>query len=50
MKKYNIVYWQNGNKLKLTIEAESKQQAIYLFTMNVSHFGIESVEEVQENV
>lgn len=34
MKKYMIVYWCNGNKLHITVEAESEKQAktaLYLF-------------------
>lgn len=34
MKKYLVVYWNNGNKLHITIEAASAEQAkisLYIF-------------------
>lgn len=50
MKKYKITYWNNGNLLVTTIEAESKAQAKCFFYMTIPCDDIKEIEEVTDNV
>ena len=50
MRKFKIVYWQNGNKRVEEIEAYSKYNAKTRFYLNNPHADIIRIEEVTENV
>lgn len=47
MKKYKITYWNNGNILVKTVEAENEKQALYIFYTTTACDDIKTVEEIK---
>lgn len=43
MKKYKIIYWQNGDKKEMTVEAEDIKNARYVFYMYIPNGDIISI-------
>lgn len=47
MKKYKITYWNGGNILVKTIEAENEKQAQLIFYTTTACDDIKTVEEIE---
>ena len=48
MKKFEFVYWSNGNKHTCEIEAENVEQARYWFEMSVPNDDVIEIREIQD--
>ena len=47
MKRYKVIYWNNGNVQTVTIEAQTTKDALYSFYMNYAHDDVIRIEEVE---